>query len=267
VVRTADGISVVRIDGGFREVSQLKGVTPFLNTDELFSRYYFARNGFVDGTTRFHALCARQIRARSRILEIGAGPPNSTTDFLAEIGHVTGVDVSDELRGNPSLSARVVYDGDRLPFGAETFGACVSNYVLEHIANPAIHFREVARVLQKGGVYIVRTPNLLHYVALASALLPQSAHVSFANRLRGLAPEAHDPWPTVYRANRPGRLQRLAAAAGLATAEMNLIEAEPSYARRSAVLFYPMMAYERSVNALEMLSTFRASINAVFRKN
>jgi SAM-dependent methyltransferase len=232
----------------------------------LFDVYYSKARGYGDATIRFHRLCANNIPRDGEILEIGAGAENETSTYLATLGRVTAVDVSDEVMRNPAASVASVFDGSTLPSADNQFDACVSNYVLEHVPDPPRHFAEVYRVLKPGGKYIVRTPNLLHYVAAISNLLPHRMHVAVANRLRNLPPGSHDPWPTVYRANRPGVLRRLAADAGLSTESCVTVECEPSYAKGSAILFFPMMLYERLVNASEVFSPLRASINIVFRK-
>jgi SAM-dependent methyltransferase len=167
---------------------------------------------------------------------------------------------------NPALKRARVYDGRVFPFERRAFDGCVSNYVLEHIHDPAIHFAEVARVLKPGGVYCFRTPNQWHYVALAAKMLPHSAHRRLANRVRGLSEDAHDPWPTVYRANTPGQVRGLCEGAGLELVELRMIEKEPSYGRWSPWLFFPMMLYERVVNSSGVLRCVRANILGVVQK-
>ena len=153
-----------------------------------------------------------------------------------------------------------IFDGVRLPFAERSFDACVSNYVLEHVDSPGEHFREVSRVLRPGGVYCLRTPNQWHYVTLASRLLPHSVHLRLANRLRDLSADAHDPYPTHYLANSSRAIHRGAAAAGLAPVHLSVLEHEPSYGRCHAALFYPMMLYERLVNATDLLTMFRFAV-------
>lgn len=237
-----------------------------MRTDPLFDRYYFSRPGFTDGTSEFHALCQGVIPAGSRMLEVGAGPANTTTRALAQHGTVVGVDVSDEVRANAALAEAHVYDGGRLPFPSNSFDAVVSNYVLEHIAPPMPHFAEVARVLRPGGCYVFRTPNLLHYVALASFLTPHRVHVALSKRLRGMTSSDHDPWPTHYAANLPIRIRAVAHAAGMEVVELRMVEKEPSYGRAGAWAFYPMMLYERVVNATTLGAPIRANIFGVLRK-
>ena len=118
----------------------------------LLERYYYARPGFVDGTTEFHRLISRWYRG-GEIVEIGCGPGNPTTEFLSGLGRVTGVDVTEEAASNPYLSRYEQFDGERLPLSDGSCALCVSNYVLEHVGNPRAHFAEVARVMEAGGVY------------------------------------------------------------------------------------------------------------------
>jgi SAM-dependent methyltransferase len=167
---------------------------------------------------------------------------------------------------NRFLHEARVFDGGVFPVGDATVDACVSNYVLEHVADPAAHFAEVRRVLKPGGGYVLRTPNRYHYVAFVSWITPQWIHEVVAHRLRGLPEDIHDPYPTVYAANSRRSILRLAADAGLSVDTLRLIEKEPSYGMASPFLFYPLMAYERVVNATERLAGLRANLLAVLRR-
>lgn len=236
-----------------------------MGTRYLFERYYYSNPAFCDGTETFHRLCRGHLRRGGRILEIGAGPGNKTSDFLSGWVELVGVDISEELRQNGALAARCLSDAARLPFRDGSFDGCVSNYVLEHLRQPEKHLREVARVLRPGGVYCFRTPNLWHYVTLGSRLLPHSLHLKWANRLRDLE-GAHDPYPVYYRLNTAGAIVRAARAAGLAPLKIEHIEAEPYYGRRHAWLFYPMMLYERLVNSSERLAPLRMNLLAVLAR-
>lgn len=231
-----------------------------MKTEQLFARYYSSRPDFVDGTTEFHRLLARFIAAGDRVLEIGPGPANATSAFLASRGAVVGVDVSKEVLGTSIWPRReCTMAGGSLSEDA-CFAACVSDYVLEHITDPEEHFREVGRVLRSGGVYCFRTPNLWHYLTVASKILPHGLHLRLASRLRGLGEDARDPHPTVYAANTRAGIRRLAAAAGLSITELRTIEKEPSYGRTNAALFFPMMAYERLVNSSPVFAGIRVNI-------
>ncbi len=231
-----------------------------------FDRYYFLRPGFVNGTVEFHQMISERIRPGASILEVGSGPLNPTSTFLATIGPTTGIDVDRDIESNSTLVSKRVFDGRNFPFPDAHFDACVSNYVLEHLEDPEQHFREVARVLRPDGAYCFRTPNLCHYVAFASWILPHAFHSSVANRLRGLSADSHDPYKTFYRSNSRAAILRLSRVAGLNPIVLRMVEKEPSYGASSRVLFYPMMAYERLVNRTEVLSGFRANFFGVLQK-
>ena len=231
-----------------------------MDTESLFQQYYYSDAAFIGGTTQFHRFCRDHIQPGARILDVGAGPTNQTSEYLASIGTVVGVDVSNEVMGNRSLAAADVYDGRILPYENATFDNCVSDYVLEHVLEPREHFHEIARVLRPGGAYCFRTPNLLHYVTMASWLLPHSLHRGFANQLRGLGSGHHEPYPTVYRSNTRNAIKRRCQSAGLDLEDLLWIEKEPSYGRAHSLLFFPMMLYERLVNRARILEVFRVNI-------
>ena len=112
------------------------GVFSPVNTEHLFRRYYLDRPSFVDGTAEFHAICANHTPRGGRILEIGAGPSNATSDYLSTLGPVVGADVTDEVSTNRALKEWRLFDGETLPFDSASFDTCVSNYVMEHVENP-----------------------------------------------------------------------------------------------------------------------------------
>jgi ubiquinone/menaquinone biosynthesis C-methylase UbiE len=233
---------------------------------QYLEKYYSASSGWTDGTTDFHGLCSAVIPAGSNILEIGSGPSNPTSSFLASIGNVQGVDIDPDISLNDSLDSAHVLTEDNYPFPENTFDACVSNYVVEHVADPRAHLKEILRVLKPGGVYVFRAPNFFHYVSIVSHLTPHWFHKLVANRLRNLPSESHDPYPTQYKMNTRPTLVHNAREAGFEIDEIRFIEKEPMYGLSSKVLFFAFMGYERVVNRFNALSPLRANILAVLRK-
>ena len=234
--------------------------------ERYVSKFYDRAAGWRDGTSEFHELCQRAMPARSVILELGAGRSNATSRYLATLGQLHGADPSPVVLDNDALASAAVMAAGSCPFPDASFDACVSNYVLEHIPDPARHFSEVARVLKPGGVYCFRTPNRYHYVTAVAQLTPHWFHVLVANRLRNLAAEADDPCPTHYEANTQRDIRHFAARAGLTVERLALIEKEPSYGMSSRLLFLTFMAYERLVNATDLCANLRVNILGVLRK-
>ncbi|MCX6800748.1 MAG: methyltransferase domain-containing protein [Candidatus Diapherotrites archaeon] len=94
----------------------------------------------------------------SKILEFGClyglftELVNKTTS-----SHGTGVD----LVVTGKFKHLVNYDGKRLPFKNKTFNSFVAFEVLEHLNDPKSSLLELNRILKKGGMGIVSTPNKL----------------------------------------------------------------------------------------------------------
>ena len=231
-----------------------------------FHRYYHGRPDWVTGTERFRALLGTHLRPGGPILEIGAGPSNPTTRFLAEIGEVTGIDLDPAVEANDACTHARVYDGAALPAPDACFDAVVSNYVLEHVEAPASLLTECARVLRPGGVLAFRTPNLWHYVSLIARATPHAFHERVALKAQRAAEDAHDPYPTFYRMNTRAACRRLVEGAGFELLVLDCVEAEPAYGQFSRLAFYPMMLWERLLNATDRLEDLRGNIFGVARK-
>lgn len=229
-------------------------------------RYYDRSAGWIGGTEEFHRMCQSVAPERGRILEIGSGPSNQTSRFLSTLGELHGVDISPEVLENDALVSASVLEAPTYPMEDESFALCVSNYVLEHVAAPEEHFREVWRVLMPGGAYCFRTPNRYHYVTAVARLTPHWFHVLAANRLRNLPKNEPDPYPTYYAANTQSDVRRIAGQSGFEVEELVLIEKEPSYGMSSRLLFLTFLAYERLVNSTELAANLRVNIFSVLRK-
>lgn len=241
--------------------------SPRLSWQERFqSRFYNPEAGWVDGTTEFHSLIRRVCGPNERILEIGSGPTNQTSAFLASVGEVHGIDPDPAVRTNQALTSATVLNGDVYPFSDNEFSLCVSNYVVEHVRDGVAHLGEVARVLRPGGCYVFRTVNSMHYLALISSVTPHWFHKLVANRARGLSSDSHDPYPTVYAMNTASAIRGAATTAGLQVEHLLFVEKEPTYGRFSRVVFLVMMAYERVVNSLSYLAPLRVNLFVVLRK-
>lgn len=234
--------------------------------ERYLQRFYDRSRGWRDGTELFHALCAEHLPAGGKILEIGAGPSNDTSRYLATIGELHGVDPDSDVTTNDALSGAHVIDGDRFPFGDAELDGCVSNYVIEHVEKPVDHLREVCRVLRPGARYVFRMPNRFHYVTLVSAFTPHWVHLRLANWLRNKPEDAHDPYPTVYRMNSRRAVRHAARQAGLDVVRLDSIEREPMYGLASRPLFLAFMVYERIVNSSEAFAPFRANILGVLAR-
>jgi SAM-dependent methyltransferase len=88
-----------------------------------------------------------------RTLDVGAGSFNRYQRYFQVSSYVK----TDHLAG-PNVD--VVASADQLPFGPAEFDSVVSTQVFEHLAQPALAAKEIARVLKTGGHLLLTVPQL-----------------------------------------------------------------------------------------------------------
>lgn len=102
----------------------------------------------------------------SRVLEIGAGG-GFTLESLRRMGFskLFGSDITSttlqEMRRRLGQIDLIATDAELLPFQNRSLDVLISSDVIEHLADLARHLEEVARVLDIGGSYLIKTPNRL----------------------------------------------------------------------------------------------------------
>ena len=101
------------------------------------------------------------------ILDVGCGPASITVGLArwAERGHVTGIEVTDEILetasatvaeagvDNVTLANESVYE---LPYDDATFDVAYAHQVCQHLSKPVAAIAEMARVVRPGGWVAVR---------------------------------------------------------------------------------------------------------------
>ncbi len=231
-----------------------------MSVEALMQRYYSGDR--YNGTLQFYSWIRQFLSPSARVLNVGAGPAarEPARCFKGEVQEVVGVDIDPCVLDNPQLDKAFVIENGRFGAGEAQFDLVVSDYVLEHVEQPQPFFHEVFRALKPGGDFFFRTPNRRHYVTAIAIATPHWLHEKIANKARGAAGDAHEPYPTFFRLNTPAAIRAAAKAAGFSALELRMVECEPSYLKFSTTAFLAGAAYERLVNSSDMFAGFRANI-------
>lgn len=112
----------------------------------------------------FHSRIEDQVKAfaaalppGARVLDAGAGECGFQPFFAAT--RYVGVD---NMVGDPQWNysrLSVIANLDALPFPDASFSAALSIVVLEHLADPGVALRELRRVLEPGGRFLIAVPQ------------------------------------------------------------------------------------------------------------
>ncbi len=109
-----------------------------------------------------------------KILDIGC----STGEFIEELKKlgwdVYGVDIAENaLVGARDKGLRVVLNNldDGLPFDDEVFDYVYTSEVIEHVLDTSLFLKEIRRVLKRGGILLLTTPNMASLTRRTALLL------------------------------------------------------------------------------------------------
>jgi len=172
----------------------------------------------VDGSISFYTRVNALLDQRMTVLDFGAGRGQQLLEtsspfrtrlatLQGKVRKVIGADVDPAVLENPFMDESYVIDLSKpMPFEDDTFDLIVSDWVLEHVVDPAAFSNEAYRVLKPGGWFCARTPNRWGITGLAANLVPNDLHVTLLSKLQ---PERQniDVFPTVYKLNTRAQLR------------------------------------------------------------
>ena len=169
------------------------------------------------------------------------------------------------LMKHKTIAFRIRGDIGQLPFRNDSFDIVTANMVVEHLQEPLKQFREIARVLKPGGLFIFHTPNYYSPLVLIASFTPDSLKRKIIWLLERRTEE--DVFRTYYRANTEKDIRQIAQAAGLLTEKITLVT---SSGHALFALFPPVtvleLLYLKTIKRYHPLRHLRGNMIAVLRK-
>jgi SAM-dependent methyltransferase len=213
-------------------------------SQQIRARHYpeVAYGGFseADGALRFYSRIRALLRPEDTVLDIGCGRGAKLDDpvvYRRQVQvlrglcrRVIGIDVDQAGAENSSIDEFRHLPDPTAPWPIETgsIDLALSDYVMEHVPDPAAFLSEARRVLRPGGILCLRTPNAWGYAGVATRLIPNNFHALLLKRLQ---PErkSEDVFPTLYRCNSTWTLRRALRAQRFEDVVVYGYDPEPAY--------------------------------------
>lgn len=184
-----------------------------LGWDEVFD----ARKSGWDSVVSFLGVAQALASRASTIVDVGCGRGSMADGIPHEVFHdlrgrgrrVIGIDVDLVGRDNPLIDEfREISADGRWPLSDSSVDLAISDFVLEHVDDPASFVAELARTLRPGGAFVARTISRHSPLAFAARRVPNKNHPRWLAVLQPGRLEK-DVFPTRYRMNSERDLRRL----------------------------------------------------------
>lgn len=194
-----------------------------------------------DSTVIFYSYIDRLCPPNSVLLDYGAGRGEAfdrqsglhhARSWISRVDKRIGCDVDPVVQKNLSLDESYLLSPDndyRIPIDDNSVDCAVSDWVVEHLPDPAAAFSELHRVIRPGGYLCVRTSNYLHYSFLLANLIDDTAIERWAIKISQPGRQERDVFPKYYRANRTGKLAAAMRAGGFQSSRAFTVDPESAY--------------------------------------
>ena len=156
------------------------------------------------------------------VLDAGCGRTSPLISFRDRIDRFVGVDIHAPATPLPYLDEFATVDlcGDGASFPEGSFELVLSNFTVEHFADPATALENLCRWLRPGGTLVITTVNRRHPFVAAYLGIPDGARRRLQPLIKKTAADAH---PLVGRCNDPEAVTAALAGAGFEDIELETV--------------------------------------------
>ncbi|UCE37236.1 MAG: class I SAM-dependent methyltransferase [Thermoplasmata archaeon] len=146
---------------------------------------YFQQIQYV----KVNTMIIKEVRKRRHqsILDVGSGTGHLIFGLSAISPGCVALDIETERliyisKKAPNIKCVQANVDLGLPFSNDCFDIVIASELLEHLNEPKGFYKEVARILRKGGILILTTPNSDNLTQKILRRLPKSLALSLAKR-------------------------------------------------------------------------------------
>jgi len=222
---------------------------------KFYPEIQFGGFSHLDGTIQFYLRVNALLNPQFVVLDVGCGRGEYCNDpveirkslriLRGKASRVIGLDVDSVATENPAIDEFRLLESPSSPWPLddESVDMIISDWTLEHVANPDIFFSEARRVLKEGGYLCIRTTNAWGYVAFIARTIPEAFHnrlIRWAQKVR----KEEDIFPTIYRCNTIPKIKHILKKHCFAGVVFSPIGA-PAYLNFSCIVYFFGMPYER----------------------
>ena len=218
---------------------------PLDKQNEYRRRYRALYPAWQSSGDTFEKIVSDSITSSTRLLDLGGGRGGLIEKIHTRVEAAAALDpdLPSLLEHRAPTVPRTCARAEAIPFRAMTFQIVTALWLLEHLPDPAVVFREIHRVLRSpdpvsgkpNGIFIFLTPNASHPLLITNYL-----SLLFPTIQRRLIPRLYaraeaDTFPVRYRANTPRALRALCRQTGF-DLDLRLIP-DPTYTAFNDPLF------------------------------
>jgi SAM-dependent methyltransferase len=195
-----------------------------------------------------HALLDSEFKDRACLTVLEAGCGSACHIRIPKDAHIVGIDVSEaQLQRNSLLSERILGDIQCYDFEPEHFDLIICWDVLEHLARPDLAIQKLASAVKKGGMLILKAPNVLSLKGFITKYSPQWVHSMYYKCImhRKLINIGDiGPFPTYLRLSMtPNSISKIASAMGLSVILLDLLDGDLNRQSKIAHYVYKCLNY------------------------
>jgi SAM-dependent methyltransferase len=245
-----------------------------MNRESLFKIYWKLESRIVPTLKYSQTIYEEVLNENSRgspiWLDVGCGhnllPPwrlEQERQLIEKQRLVVGIDYDLlSLTKHKTITDRVRCGIAELPFANDTFDLVTANMVFEHLDDPGVQLKEIARVLKRGGRLILHTPNVFGYGTIAARMIPEFIKARIIYILHGRDEE--DIFVAHYRMNSPSTITRLAKSADFNVSSIRMICSSAQFAVLPPLAFLELLWIKLLMT--RTMKPFRTNMIAVLEK-